>query len=117
MNILLVTMEMNMGGAETHVLELAKALKNRKHNVFVISAGGKLVDELEKSGVKHIYAPLKDKKINHIITSMKTIKKAIKINNIDVVHAHARIFVVLFAKKQKHILLRLYTEFIDLIFY
>ncbi len=91
MNILLVTMEMNMGGAETHVLELAKALKNRKHNVFVISAGGKLVDELEKSGVKHIYAPLKDKKINHIITSMKTIKKAIKINNIDVVHAHARI--------------------------
>lgn len=91
MNILLVTMEMNMGGAETHVLELAKALKSRGHNVFVVSAGGKLVDELKKNDIQHIYAPLKDKKINHIITSMKTIKRAIRINNIDVVHAHARI--------------------------
>ena len=74
MNILLVTMEMNMGGAETHVLELAKALKRKKHNVFVISSGGKLVSELEKNGIQHIYAPLKDKKINHIITSIKTIE-------------------------------------------
>lgn len=91
MNILLVTMEMNMGGAETHVLELAKALKKRKNNVFVVSAGGKLVSEIEKNGIQHIYAPLKDKKINHIITSIKTIEKTIKNNNIDVVHAHARI--------------------------
>ena len=91
MNILLVTMEMNMGGAETHVLELAKALKKRENDVFVISAGGKLVAELEKYGVKHIYAPLKDKKISHIIESVKTIEKIIKEKNIDVVHAHARI--------------------------
>lgn len=91
MNILLVTMEMNMGGAETHVLELAKALKKRENNVFVVSAGGKLVNELEKYDVEHIYAPLKDKKISHIIESIKTIERVIKEKNIDVVHAHARI--------------------------
>ena len=34
MNILLVTMEMNIGGAETHVLELAKALK-KQENVII----------------------------------------------------------------------------------
>ena len=91
MNILLVTMEMNIGGAETHILELATVLKRRNNNVYVISAGGKLVAELEENGVKHIYAPLKDKKISHVFESAKTIKNAINEYNIDVVHAHARI--------------------------
>ena len=58
MNVLLVTMEMNIGGAETHILELAKELKRREHNVFVASAGGKLVAELEEFGVTPIEAPL-----------------------------------------------------------
>lgn len=91
MNILLVTMEMNIGGAETHVLELAKALKKRNNEVCVVSAGGKLVDELTAAGIEHIYAPLKDKKPSHIINSYKIIKKAINEKNIDIVHAHARI--------------------------
>lgn len=91
MNILLVTMSMDIGGAETHILELAKALKKRENNVYVVSAGGKLVNELVDNGVEHIYAPLKDKKIRHITESYRTIKKVIKEKNIDVVHAHARI--------------------------
>ncbi len=91
MNILLVTMEMNIGGAETHVLELAKELKRRNHDVYVVSAGGNLVEELEESNISHIYAPLKDKKISHIIKSIKTISKIIKEKKIDIVHAHARI--------------------------
>lgn len=91
MNILLVTMSMDIGGAETHILELAKELKKRKNNVFVVSAGGKLVEKLIESGIEHVYAPLKDKKINHIIKSYKTIKSMIIEKKIDVVHAHARI--------------------------
>lgn len=91
MNILLVTMEMNIGGAETHVLELATVLTKRGNDVYVVSAGGKLVSELEANGVKHIYAPLKDKKISHVFESAKTIKSAIKEHKIDIVHAHARI--------------------------
>lgn len=91
MNILLVTMEMNIGGAETHVLELARGLVKSGHNVIVVSAGGKFVKLLEGDGIKHVYAPLKDKKINHLIKSCNIIKKAIKDEKIDVVHAHARI--------------------------
>ncbi len=91
MNILLVTMEMNIGGAETHVLELARGLVKSGHNVTVASAGGKLVKLLEDEGIKHVYAPLKDKKINHIIKSCNIIKNVIKTEKIDVVHAHARI--------------------------
>ena len=91
MNVLLVTMEMNIGGAETHILELAKELKRREHNVFVASAGGKLVAELEEFGITHIEAPLKDKKPNDVFASIKIIRNIIRINKIDIVHAHARI--------------------------
>ena len=91
MNILLVTMEMNIGGAETHILELAKALKKMNNEVTVISAGGSFVAELESNGVEHIFAPLKDKKPKHVIESAEIIKKVILDKKIDVVHAHARI--------------------------
>lgn len=91
MNILLVTMEMNIGGAETHILELAKALKDKKNEVTVVSAGGSFVAELEANGVNHIFAPLKDKKPKHVIESAKIIKKIILDKKIDIVHAHARI--------------------------
>ena len=91
MNILLVTMSMDIGGAETHILELAKELKKRGNNVYVVSAGGKLISELNCFGIEHIYAPLKDKKINHICTSFKIIKNIIKKKDIHIVHAHARI--------------------------
>lgn len=91
MNILLVTMEMQVGGAETHVFELAKELKRRNNKVIVMSAGGKYANELEKVGIKHIYAPLKNKKPQSILKSYKIIKQVAISEKIDVVHAHARI--------------------------
>lgn len=91
MNILIITMEMQVGGAETHIFELARELKKRNHNVYVISAGGKYADALENEGISHIYAPLKDKKPLNMIKSYTTIKRIIKEKNIDVAHAHARI--------------------------
>ena len=91
MNILLVTMEMQVGGAETHIFELAKELKKRGNNVCVMSAGGKYADMLVENNIKHIYAPLKDKKPQNMLKSYNLIKKAIKEQNINIVHAHARI--------------------------
>ena len=58
MRILLVTMAMDIGGAETHILELAKELKRRGNEIFVASNGGKYVEELQKDGIEHIWAPL-----------------------------------------------------------
>lgn len=91
MNILLVTMEMQVGGAETHIFELAKELNKRKHKVYVMSAGGKYAEALEQSEIIHIVAPLKDKKPQNMLKSYNILKKVIKENKIDVVHAHARI--------------------------
>ena len=91
MRILLVTMGMDIGGAETHILELAKELKKRGNEVFVASNGGKYVKELEDNKIEHITAPLNNKKIKNVIKSYKILKKIIKEKNIDLVHSHTRI--------------------------
>lgn len=91
MNILLVTMGMDIGGAETHILELAKELKKRKNNVYVVSNGGKYVEELKQNEIEHIYAPLHNKKPNNMVKSYKILKKTIADKKIDLVHSHARI--------------------------
>ena len=91
MKILLVTMGMDIGGAETHILELAKELKRRGNEVFVASNGGKYVDELKEANIEHIYAPLNNKKIKNIITSYKILKQTIIDKKIDLVHSHTRI--------------------------
>ena len=71
MRILLVTMAMDIGGAETHILELAKELKRRGNEIFVASNGGKYVEELQKDGIEHIWAPLHNKNPKNMIKSYK----------------------------------------------
>ena len=47
-NIVLLCMTMNIGGAETHIYELALGLKSLGHNVTIISSGGILEEKLSK---------------------------------------------------------------------
>ena len=53
MRILLVTMGMDIGGAETHILELAKELKRRGNEIYVVSNGGKYIEELEACKIEN----------------------------------------------------------------
>ena len=57
-NILLSLMQLNIGGAETHVVELAKELKRKGFNVIVTSNGGVYVKELEDAGKSFEYAEI-----------------------------------------------------------
>ena len=40
MKILMATMGLDIGGAETHIVELAKELKSEGHSIAIISNGG-----------------------------------------------------------------------------
>ncbi|MBO5452540.1 MAG: polysaccharide pyruvyl transferase CsaB [Clostridia bacterium] len=91
MKALLVLMGMEIGGAETHVLELSAALKSRGVEVLIASNGGIYTNELEKMGIKHYNLPLHNKKIGNMIKSYFGLKKIIKTEKPDVVHGHARI--------------------------
>ncbi len=90
-NILLSLMQLNIGGAETHVVELAKELKRKGFNIIVTSNGGVYVKELEDYGIKHYSVPLQNKNPINMLKAARLLKKIIKDENIDIVHSHARI--------------------------
>ncbi len=91
MNILLAAMALDIGGAETHVVALAKGLKKMGHSPIVVSAGGVFVKELEKAKIPHYEAPLNKKDIGSISKSLKIFKDIIKDENIELIHGHGRI--------------------------
>lgn len=91
MKILMVLMGLEIGGAETHVAELAIELAKRGHEVHVASNGGVYEQEISKYNIVHHKLPLHTKKIPCLIKSYNGLKKIIKEQKFDIVHAHARI--------------------------
>ena len=91
MKILMVTMSMNIGGAETHILELCRELISRGESVTLASFGGVYADEAVRFGVRHVTLPLNTKKPAAVMKAYRGLRKLILEERFDVVHAHARI--------------------------
>ncbi len=91
MKILMATMQLDIGGAETHIVELSKALARKGIQVMVASKGGAYVAELEASGIRHFNVPLGSKNPCDLYRAYKMLERIISDEKIDVVHAHARI--------------------------
>lgn len=89
--ILMALMGLEIGGAETHVVELAKELKKQGHDILVASNGGVYEKELEQVGIRHYKVPMNQRNIFKIIQSYFMLKKIIKKEKVDIVHSHARI--------------------------
>ena len=89
MKILMAAMSMGLGGAETHVLELSRALAARGHEVFVASSGGVYARELAKYGIGHVKIPLSSKKA--ALKAAFLLSRLMERERFDIVHAHARI--------------------------
>lgn len=102
MKILMALMGLEIGGAETHVVELSKELKKLGHTVVVVSAGGAYQPEIEKAGIKHYYAPLLTHKPTDMLKAYSILKRVISAEKPDVVHAHARIPALLCHLIHKH---------------
>jgi len=101
MNILMALMQLDIGGAETHVVELSKELKRRGHNIVIASKGGVYLPELEEAGIKHYVVPLHDKNPKNMLTSYRMLKEIIKDEKIDIVHSHTRISSFILGKLHK----------------
>lgn len=91
MRILLVATRMGIGGAETHILTLSRALKKRGHHVCILSSGGAYLPALISAQIEHITLPLDRKDIKSVIKSYKEIWNIATSGRYDVVHAHGRI--------------------------
>ncbi len=89
MKVLLLIDGMDIGGAETHVLTLAEALKKERADVSVICAGGAYTEALIAAGICVYYAPLKERNLPATIASIRALKK-MKSKGFTVLHAHTR---------------------------
>lgn len=91
MNILLGLMGLDIGGAETHVVTLAQALRKNGHSVVVVSSGGIYEEAITKHGISHVYGPLDQKSPRAVAQSIMAMKKAIEQYDVEIVHTHGRI--------------------------
>ena len=91
MKILILTDQLGIGGAETHIAQLAKTLTGCKKNVFIASAGGDIADKLEKQGIPQIRLPMNTHSPIRWLFLRHKIRAFIKREKIDVAHAHARV--------------------------
>ncbi len=91
MKILMATMGLDIGGAETHIVELAKELRRQGHDVVIASNGGVYLPEIEGVGILHYKVPMNRRSIPLMIKSYFMLRRAIRKEKPDVVHAHARI--------------------------
>lgn len=91
MKILMATMGLDIGGAETHIVELAKELKGEGHDVAIVSNGGVYVPEIEAVGIRHYRAPLHRRSVRDMRRARSILRRVLREERPDIVHAHARI--------------------------
>ena len=101
MKILMATMGMDIGGAETHIVELSKELTHQGHQVVIVSNGGVYVPEVEAAGIRHYEAPLNRRSFSSMRQAQAVLRRVIQAEKPDVVHAHARIPAFLCGRLQK----------------
>jgi len=81
--------ELNGGGVERGTLEISQGLVARGHRSLVVSAGGGLVEQLERQGGQHFSLDLYRKSP---LTLLKTgkLRRLLRNENVDLVHVRSR---------------------------
>ncbi|MBS0328395.1 MAG: glycosyltransferase family 4 protein [Proteobacteria bacterium] len=78
------------GGVERGTLEVAQALTKQGHRALVISAGGRLVAPLTKTGAEHFTWPIGKKSLKTLLLVGK-LRKFLAEEKVDIVHARSRV--------------------------
>ncbi len=89
MKIIQILPELNAGGVERGTLEIAAHLVAHGHESIVISNGGRLVEELENGGSRHIPMPVHRKALASLAQISKLRKLFIK-EKPDILHLRSR---------------------------
>lgn len=91
MKILLITSELDRGGAETHVCDLARALSARGHQIVVVSAGGAMVSRLTDVGIRHGTLKWNTHHPIRLWVARGRLIRMLKRERYDLIHAHGRL--------------------------
>ena len=103
MRILQILPELNVGGVETGVVDLAKELVKNGHHSVVISNGGSLVPKLTLTGSRHYRLPVHKKSPFAILRMVVEVANIIEKEKIEIVHARSRVpaWIAYFAARGK----------------
>ena len=90
MRILMLCDSMGIGGAETHVLTLCRALTERGHSVTLLSGGGESAEALGSVGTEHIALPLNSRRRRDMVSCARGISSILRKREFDLIHSHSR---------------------------
>ena len=84
MRILMATMGLDIGGAETHIVELSKQLQSQGHEIMIASNGGVYVPEIEAAGIRHFKVPMHRRNVGCMLQSYRMLRNIIRAEQPDV---------------------------------
>ncbi|MGZ3146967.1 glycosyltransferase family 4 protein [Lentzea chajnantorensis] len=86
MRVVVYPHSMELGGSQLNALQLAAAVRDRGHEVVVVSEPGELVPLVAAHGLEHVEIPLRRKRPDRRVVS--TINRLVRSRGIDVVHGY-----------------------------
>ena len=81
---------LDVGGVERGTLELSAALVKKGHRSIVVSAGGRLVKQLQQEGGEHVLLPV-GKKSLFTLRYIRQLRKLLQKENVSILHARSRL--------------------------
>jgi glycosyltransferase involved in cell wall biosynthesis len=105
MRIVQLLPELNEGGVERGSMELSRELVKLGHESIVISAGGKLEEQIKKDGGMHITFDVCSKNPFTALLRIIKLRKILRELNPDILHARSRVptWLAYLANKKLHI--------------
>lgn len=90
MKVMQLLPALNSGGVERGTLDLARALVGAGHESIVISSGGRMVEQLELEGSRHIEMPVHKKSL-WSLRQVRPLRRLLEELKPDIVHVRSRV--------------------------
>lgn len=90
MKIVQILPELNAGGVERGTLEMADHLVRHGHEAIVVSNGGRLVPDLEKSGARHVAMAVHRKSLATLL-QVRRLRAFLAETRPDILHLRSRV--------------------------
>ena len=90
MKVIQILPELESGGVERGTLEVGKYLVEQGHESIVISNGGRLVEQLEAEGSRHIALPVHKKSLSSL-SQVRVLRRLFEAEKPDIIHLRSRV--------------------------
>ena len=90
MKVIQLLPALNSGGVERGTLDLGRALARADHESIVISSGGRMVEQLELEGSRHIEMPVHRKSL-WSLRQVRPLRRLLEQLKPDIVHVRSRV--------------------------